>query len=208
MTPLNRVAHLSALLMASGLMAACASLGGSKSEAPAPAPAPTAAPAPASTGKPAPASAAKPAAAPAAAPAPAATGSKIGPGMNERGEVVDSKKAEAGYGAKVKGIDDWEGEITGKPAPGSKFSQLKIGMPMQQVVNLVGQPSDQGAYLTGKAFIPFYFGSDRHRYEMVYKGQGRLIFASQAGGGYRWGGNELGGNLIWIIHSANEQGSR
>jgi hypothetical protein len=128
--------------------------------------------------------------------------SGIGPGMNAQGQVVDSSKVEAGYGRKVKGINDWEGEITGKPAAKSRFTKLQIGMPMQQVVNLIGQPSDQGAYMTGKAWIPFYFGSDRHRFEMVYKNQGRLIFA---GGSI---GNFTGGNLVWIIHNATERGQR
>ena len=114
----------------------------------------------------------------------------------------DAKKVEAGYGQKIKGMGDWEGEITGKPAPNASFSKLQIGMSMRQVVDLVGQPTDQGAYVTGKAWIPFYFGSDRHRFEMVYKGQGRLIFA---GGSL---GNFTGGNLIWIIHSATEGGYR
>lgn len=146
----------------------------------------------------------KTAAAPAAAPAaPAAPKSMAG--MNDRGEVVDPKKVESGSGTKVKGLGDWEGEITGKPAPGSKFSQLKIGMSVQQVINLIGQPSDQGSYVTGKAFIPFYFGSDRSRYEAVYKGQGRLIFATSAGWGW---GSSGDANLIWIIHSANETGTR
>lgn len=142
--------------------------------------------------------------APAAAAAPAAP--KTPPGMNDRGEVVDSRKVESGNGSqKVKGLNDWEGEIHGKPGPGSKFGQLKIGMSVQQVINLVGQPSDQGAYITGKAWIPFYFGSDRSRYEAVYKGQGRLIFATSAG----WGWGSTGdANLIWIIHSANESGTR
>ena len=127
---------------------------------------------------------------------------KIPPGMNAAGEVTDPAKVEAGHGQTVKGLNDWEGEIVGKPAPGSKFPQLKIGMSMKQVTDLAGQPSDQGAYITGKAWIPFYFGSDRHRYEMVYKGQGRLIFA---GGSL---GDLTGGNLIWIIHSAAEDGYR
>ena len=118
--------------------------------------------------------------------------------MNDKGEVIDSKKVEAGYGQKVKGLGDWEGEITGKPAPGTKFTQLQIGMPMKQVIDLAGQPSDQGGYITGRAFIPFYFGSDRHRYEMVYKGMGRLVFA---GGGV---GDWSSGHLIWIIHNPNE----
>jgi hypothetical protein len=132
--------------------------------------------------------------------APATT--KVPAGMNERGEVVNSSKVEAGSGQKVKGQGDWEGEITGKPAPGSKFPRLQIGMSMKQVTDIAGQPTDSGAYMTGKAWIPFYFGADRHRFEMVYKGQGRLIFA---GGSL---GNFTGGNLIWIIHNAGESGYR
>jgi len=138
-------------------------------------------------------------AAPATAAAPASA--KIGPGMNDRGEVIDPKKVESGFGQKVKGLNDWDGEITGKPAPGSKFTQLKIGMPLKQVIDLVGAPTDQGSYMTGKAWIPFNFGSDRYRHEVVYKGQGRLIFAGAAG-------FDSNANLIWIIHSANEQGYR
>ncbi len=103
-------------------------------------------------------------------------------------------------GKTVKGINDWEGEVFGKPAANSKFKSLQIGMSMKQVTDIAGQPSDQGAYITGKAWIPFYFGSDRHRYEMVFKGHGRLVFA---GGSL---GNYTGGNLIMIIHN-NKEGS-
>jgi hypothetical protein len=135
--------------------------------------------------------------------APAASAPKgIPPGMDAAGNVTDASKVEGGYGTKVKGINDTDGEITGKLAPGSKFGLLKIGMGMKQVTDLVGQPTDQGTYITGKAFIPFYFGSDRYRYELVYKGWGRLIFA---GGSM---GNLGGGNLFWIINSASEPGYR
>lgn len=120
--------------------------------------------------------------------------------MNAEGEVTDSAAVEAGYGETVKGVNDWEGEITGKPAPDSRFTQLQIGMPMKQVTDLIGDPTDQGVYVTGKAFIPFYFGSDRHRYEMAYKGQGRLVFAGK--------GWDSGGNLIWIIHNKDDSGYR
>ncbi|KQX90576.1 hypothetical protein ASD34_03635 [Variovorax sp. Root473] len=143
---------------------------------------------------------------PAAAPAPAAaapaapSGSKAG--MDARGSVIDSSKVEAGSGRTVKGLNGYEGEITGNPARNSKFTRLQIGMSTKQVTDLAGQPTDQGAYITGKAWIPFYFGSDRHRFEMTYKGQGRLIFA---GGGM---GDFSSGNLIWIIHNANESGYR
>jgi hypothetical protein len=131
-----------------------------------------------------------------------APATKIGPGMNANGEVIDASKVESGYGQKVKGINDYDGEITGIPAPNSKFTQLKIGMGFRQVQDLAGPPTDQGAYITGKAFIPFYFGSDRTRSEFVYKGQGRLIFA---GGSF---GDLSGGNLIWIINCATEPGYR
>jgi hypothetical protein len=137
----------------------------------------------------------------AAAPAPAPAGPKIGPGMNERGDVVDPKKVEAGFGRKVKGLNDYEGEITGNPVPGSKFTQIQIGMPLKQVLDIVGTPTDQGAYVTGKAFIPFFFGSDRYRHEVVYKGLGRLVFAGSSG-------FDSNAHLIWIIHSANELGYR
>jgi hypothetical protein len=127
---------------------------------------------------------------------------KIGPGMNANGEVIDATKVESGYGQKVKGINDFEGEVTGIAVPNGKFSQLQIGMGIRQAMDIAGPPTDQGAYITGKAFIPFYFGSDRSRFELVYKGQGRLIFA---GGSV---GNLSGGNLIWIINSATETGYR
>ena len=59
----------------------------------------------------------------------------------------------------------------------------------------------KSAFQNGKAFIPFYFGSDKSRWEMVYKGQGRLIFSNQAGFG-------TGYYLTWVIHNANEGGYR
>jgi hypothetical protein len=176
------------LVVAVFAVAGCAAGGGSTKPDSAPAAAPS------------PATAAAPSAAPSTAPA--STSKKGGPGMNADGVVVDASKVEAGYGRKVKGLGDWEGEITGTPAPGSAFAKLQIGMPLKQVTDIAGQPTDQGAFVTGKAFIPFYYGSDRFRYELVYKGQGRLIFA----GGYM--GDLSGAHLIWIIASATEGGYR
>jgi hypothetical protein len=135
--------------------------------------------------------------------APAAPASaKVGPGMDANGVVIDPTKVESGYGQKVKGLGDWDGEITGVVIPGSPFSKLQIGMPLQQVKDIAGQPTDQGAYITGKAFIPFYYGSDRYRFELLYKGQGRLIFAGGSVGDY------TNGHLIWIIYSPSEGGYR
>ena len=117
--------------------------------------------------------------------------------------AAPSEKAESPKDTKtVKGINGWEGEISGKPAPGSRFTKLQIGMSMKQVIDLIGQPTDQGTYETGKAWIPYYYGSDRYRHEMVYKRQGRLIFAGGSAGDYS------SGYLISIIHNAQESGYR
>jgi hypothetical protein len=111
-----------------------------------------------------------------------------------------TKNASDENGTKVAGINGKEGEIVGKAAKNSKFTSLKMGMGMKQVTDIAGQPNDQGAYVTGKAFIPFYFGDDKHRFEMAYKGQGRLIFAGEA-----FGSNAY---LIKIIHDSNDSGYR
>jgi hypothetical protein len=184
---------LAAAIFAATLLAACSSTGPAS---------PAAESKPAST-----TSTSAPASAPAAAPAkPAATATSKGgaaPGMNDKGEVVDSSKVEGGTGTKVKGPNGTEGEVFGKPAKNSKFTKLTMGMSMKQVTDLIGQPTDQGAYITGKAWIPFYFGSDRYRYELAYKGQGRLVFAGDSG--FTTMG---GGNLIRIVHNANDTGYR
>jgi len=95
-----------------------------------------------------------------------------------------------------------EGDIVGTPAPGSRFNKVRLGMGMKEVTDLIGQPTDQGAYITGKAWVPFYFGADRYRHELLYKGMGRLVFA---GGGV---GNLSSGRLIRIMHNADERGYR
>src|ERR1700722_16439586 len=69
----------------------------------------------------------------------AADSGKAAPGMNRAGEVIDASKVESGHGQKVKGINDYEGEITGIPAPNSKFTQLQIGMGMKQGTDIAGQ---------------------------------------------------------------------
>jgi hypothetical protein len=79
----------------------------------------------------------------------------------------------------VKSMDgSFDGEIVGPdPAPGSKFSKVKIGMRIKQVEQLIGQPNDTDSHLTGKAFIPFFFGGDTHRTEYFYAHEGILTFS-------------------------------
>lgn len=158
--------------------------------------------------KPADCEPAKPAASAPTAAAPAATpANRTGRIMHGQYDisgnkpVADITQVQSGQGTMVKGERDWEGEITGIPAAGTTFTKLRIGMSRQQAIDLAGQPTDQGAYITGKAWIPFYFGSDRARWEMAYKGKGRLIFSQNAGFGTDF-------YLTWIIHSEKDPGYR
>jgi hypothetical protein len=73
-----------------------------------------------------------------------------------------------------------EGEIVGKPAHGSKFARLKLGMTLSQVEKLIGPPTRRWQHPTGKVSIPFYFGPDRWVIQFAYKHEGVLTF--NAGG--------------------------
>ena len=70
----------------------------------------------------------------------------------------------------------FEGKIFGVPAPRSKFAKLQIGMPAKQVTDLIGEPSDTDMNMTGKVFIPFYFGGDTMQMKAFYRGEGFLIY--------------------------------
>jgi hypothetical protein len=144
-----------------------------------------------------------------------AGGTKVPAGMNAAGEVIDSSQVSEGHGRKVTGRDGWTGEILGKPAPGSPFNKLQIGMSVAEVTRIAGTPSAQGAYLTGQAFNPFSFGAGKSRYELVYKNKGRLIFDSPSawdfGAAYSSGvasGAYGVGYLVWIINNPREPGTR
>ena len=43
--------------------------------------------------------------------------------MNDKGEVVDSSKVQGGSGQKVKGLNNWEGEITPREGQRVKWVQ-------------------------------------------------------------------------------------
>ena len=100
---------------------------------------------------------------------------------------------------KVKGRGDWEGYISGQPWKGAKFSRLQIGMSYREVLSLIGGPTDQYSHVTGKAWIPYYFGSGRYEHKLLYKGQGRLVFAGDAG-------FSSNAHLIGIEFNRNESG--
>lgn len=89
----------------------------------------------------------------------------------------------------------FEGEISGTAVPGSKFAQLQIGMQMDEVQGLFGRAPDRfHTYESGKRWIPFYFGNDARRMQVLYKGEGCLIFTA---GGVMGGS---GGDLLGIHH--------
>jgi hypothetical protein len=71
-----------------------------------------------------------------------------------------------------------KGEIVGTPAPSSKFAQLQIGMKLEQVKALIGQPNHTDSRITGKQYQPFYFGGDTQRTEAFYTGEGQLTFSN------------------------------
>ena len=107
-------------------------------------------------------------------------------------EVKTEKKAAKKEQSKPQGTK----VIDGSNAPkGSKFSRIKLNMSAQQVYDIIGRPTDRKAYVTGKAWIPFYYGSDTSRQEYIYKGEGRLTI----------GGN---GRLIAIHVDPSEDGYR
>lgn len=58
---------------------------------------------------------------------------------------------------------------------------VKVGMSMQEVIDLVGLPNATTNYQTGKAFIPFNFkGGDLVRTVGLYKNQGRIVYTNRS----------------------------
>jgi hypothetical protein len=53
---------------------------------------------------------------------------------------------------------------------------VKIGMKYEEVIAILGKPTSESSWCTGKQNIPFYFGDDRGRAEAHFKGLGKLDF--------------------------------
>ncbi|MFT4518241.1 MAG: hypothetical protein ACI9JM_000622 [Halioglobus sp.] len=63
-----------------------------------------------------------------------------------------------------------------KPSGTAGLDVIVVGMSMQEVYALVGQPTATTTHQTGKAWIPFNYGAkDLARTILLYKGQGRVI---------------------------------
>jgi hypothetical protein len=115
-----------------------------------------------------------------AAPASAASGAGSGQAA-AAGRVVKSRDG------------TFEGRIIGTPAADSKFAKLVIGMNIGEVQDILNRGFDRWhVYETGKHWIPFYFGDDARRMQVLYRSEGCLVFTA----GNVW--NKSGGTLMVI----------
>ncbi|MDP3537491.1 MAG: hypothetical protein Q8S26_02175 [Azonexus sp.] len=109
-----------------------------------------------------------------------------------------AKPAEAGKPRIMKSRDGtFEGEVYGNIPPGSKWSRLIIGMEQPEVERILGITHEVRHTPTGKAYMPFYYGTDRYRNEHVYRGQGSVSYTS----GGSWGAGR--GVLMMINYDPN-----
>lgn len=93
-----------------------------------------------------------------------------------------------------------ESGVRGTPPPAdSPMAKIKPGMRPDEVVAVLGPPSRQSSYPTGKAFAPFYYGPDRWRSVYYYKGKGRVVMKGD-------GGFSSGSQVLYIEYDPTEPG--
>jgi len=83
----------------------------------------------------------------------------------------------------------------------SPLAQIHKGMSKAEMLSLLGPPTDQDTSVTGKAFIPFYFGGDATATRLHYKGLGRVYVSGQG----TFGGGE---KVLKIEYDPQEPGLR
>lgn len=59
----------------------------------------------------------------------------------------------------------------------SPLSKVQMGMSDEDVRKLLGAPTATRSYMTGKAWMPYYAGSDTSRMAWTYAGQGEVVFS-------------------------------
>ncbi|MBP2302042.1 hypothetical protein [Azospirillum picis] len=112
-------------------------------------------------------------------------------GSAATGDGTTAAAASAPGARLVKSRDGrYEGEVIGTPAPSSRFAKLQIGMTMEEVSTLIGAPDNMIRHETGKRWIPFYFGNDAQRLQVIYRNEGCLTYT---------GGNVFGGGSAELI---------
>lgn len=67
------------------------------------------------------------------------------------------------------------------PIPASSpLAKIEQGMTDSQVRAILGEPDGAHSYVTGKSWIPFYYGPDTSRMEWRYAGKGLITFSRNA----------------------------
>ncbi len=59
----------------------------------------------------------------------------------------------------------------------SPLSKIAVGMNDVDVRKAIGEPTTSRSYMTGKAWIPYYYGSDTSRTSWTYAGEGEVVFS-------------------------------
>ena len=77
----------------------------------------------------------------------------------------------------------------------SPLAKITVGMSDTDVRKALGEPTTQNAYMTGKSWIPFYYGPDTSRTDYVYDGIGRVVFSRS-----RYSGQLA---VIDVVHDPN-----
>ncbi len=83
------------------------------------------------------------------------------------------------------------------PPTGHEFTKDELNMNDIDVRRILGDPEHSNAYITGKAWIPYYYGPDTARSDWMYTGEGRVVFSR----------NRYSGALkvIRILYNPNEE---
>ncbi len=69
--------------------------------------------------------------------------------------------------------------VTGNPPADHPFARIKPGMSFNDAAAILGKPTAERAFCTGKHHIPFYFGRDRAYTEHYFKDQGVVVFYTE-----------------------------
>ena len=87
------------------------------------------------------------------------------------------------------------------PPANSPLAKVQEGMTYQDVMNILGAPTAQNSYESGKRWIPYYYGNDVSRTSYFYKGLGRVVFAA----GNVFGG-QSSGSVVRVEYDPAETG--
>jgi hypothetical protein len=102
-----------------------------------------------------------------------AYGAALGPSCASHSGKSSGEEAQPAKAAKPAKAQKAEGV---PPPAGSLLSKVSVGMDDTEVRKLIGEPTNVQGYVTGKQFIPYYYGPDTSRVDYKYKAQGRVVF--------------------------------